>query len=84
MAANNTYVDANDERRWKQSAVCPALGTKTCGQHLADHQALMGVFGALPMKKRQDFLGRTRMPRGCSGRLYPLDLKDLGEYVIEP
>jgi len=85
MAATNTYVDVNGDRRWKQGAMCPALGgDRTCGQHLADHQALVGVVTALPKKRRQDFLGRTRMLRGCSGRIYPLDLQDMGEMIIEP
>jgi len=72
MAATNTYLDNQGERRWRQNAICPASkGKKTCGQHLADHQALVGVVTALPKKRRRDFLGRTRMPHGCSGHLYP-------------
>ena len=81
MAATNTYVDHNGDRRWKQTAVCPALGgNKTCGRHLKDgqrfHKEASNIRREVKGKKLQRQLIEAFHPKGCVGYLYPQDVPD--------
>ena len=76
MAATNTYVDQSGDRRWKQSAVCPALGgNKTCGRHLKDgrrfRKEVSSIRREVKSKKLQGQLIAKFRPVGCPGDLYP-------------
>jgi hypothetical protein len=78
MAANNTYVDSNGDRRWRQRAVCPAMGgRKTCGGHLRDGRRfareVANIQREVKGKKLQRQLIEAYHPKGCQGYLYPQD-----------
>jgi hypothetical protein len=77
MAANNTYVDKNGDRRWRKDAICPALGgEKTCGQHLQDGVVFELAYArkiARAKKRKGTKVNPPNVPIGCRGYLYSQD-----------